>query len=59
MPMTSTLLDQAHNAIDRKLFAMKGLHHPDGNQQAFLRELVPLYNLDPISVVPSMPATVA
>ena len=24
MPMTSTLLDQAHNAIERKLFAMKG-----------------------------------
>ncbi len=24
MPVTSTLLDQAHNAIQRKLFAMKG-----------------------------------
>ena len=24
MPATSTLLDQAHNAIDRKLFMMKG-----------------------------------
>src|SRR5262245_45646962 len=24
MPVTSTLLDQAHNAIERKLFAMKG-----------------------------------
>ena len=24
MPMTSTLLDQAHNAIERKFFAMKG-----------------------------------
>ena len=24
MPATSTLLDQAHNAIERKLFAMKG-----------------------------------
>src|SRR5712691_531330 len=24
MPVTSTLLDQAHNAIDRKLFMMKG-----------------------------------
>src|SRR5499426_1462634 len=30
MPATSTLLDQAHNAIARKLFAtkMKGFHHP-------------------------------
>jgi hypothetical protein len=27
MPVTSTLLDQAHNAIERKLFAMKGFHH--------------------------------
>ena len=26
MPATSTLLDQAHNAIERKLFAMKGFH---------------------------------
>jgi hypothetical protein len=24
MPATSTLLDQAHNAMERKLFAMKG-----------------------------------
>src|SRR5713101_5213081 len=32
MPATSTLLDQAHNAIDRKLFMMKGFHHPDGSQ---------------------------
>ena len=24
MPLTSALLDQAHNAIERKLFAMKG-----------------------------------
>jgi hypothetical protein len=37
MPATSTLLDQAHNAIERKLFAMKGFHHPGGSQQAFLR----------------------
>src|SRR5712691_5727716 len=26
MTVTSTLLDQAHNAIERKLFAMKGFH---------------------------------
>jgi hypothetical protein len=24
MPVTSPLLDQAHNAVERKLFAMKG-----------------------------------
>jgi hypothetical protein len=47
MPVTSTLLDQAHNAIDRKLFMMKGFHHPDGRQQAFLRGLAHLYNLVP------------
>jgi hypothetical protein len=47
MPVTSTLLDQAHNAIERKLFAMKGFHHPKGNQQAFLVGLAHLYNLVP------------
>ena len=47
MPATSTLLDQAHNAIDRKLFAMKGFHHPGGSQQAFLTGLAHLYNLIP------------
>src|SRR5215831_15469887 len=47
MPVTSTLLDQAHNAIERKLFAMKGFHHPKGSQQVFLRGLAHLYNLVP------------
>jgi hypothetical protein len=47
MPVTSTLLDQAHHAVDRKLFMMKGFHHPQGNQQAFLRGLAHLYNLGP------------
>jgi hypothetical protein len=47
MPVTSTLLDQAHNAIERKLFAMKGFHHPGGSQQAFLTGLAHLYNLIP------------
>ena len=47
MPVTSTLLDQAHNAIDRKLFMMKAFHHPIGHQQAFLRGLAHLYNLVP------------
>jgi hypothetical protein len=47
MPVTSTLLDQAHNAVERKLFAMKGFHHPGGSQQAFLTGLAHLYNLIP------------
>jgi hypothetical protein len=47
MPVTSTLLDQAHNAINRKLFMMKAFHHPDGNQKVFLTGLALLYNLVP------------
>jgi hypothetical protein len=47
MPVTSTLLDQAHNAIDRKLFMMKAFHHPHGSQRAFLTGLAHLYNLVP------------
>jgi hypothetical protein len=47
MPVTSTLLDQAHNAIERKLFMMKGFHHPKGSQQVFLTGLAHLYNLVP------------
>jgi hypothetical protein len=47
MPVTSTLLDQAHNALERKLFAMKEFHHPGGSQQAFLTGLAHLYNLIP------------
>jgi len=47
MPATSTLLDQAHNTIERKLFAMKGFHHPKGSHQAFLTGLAHLYNLVP------------
>jgi len=47
IPVTSTLLDQAHNAFERKLFAMKGFHHPGGSQQAFLIGLAHLYNLVP------------
>jgi hypothetical protein len=47
MPAMSTLLDQAHNTMDRKLFAMKGFHHPGGSQAAFLTGLVHLYNLIP------------
>ena len=44
MPAMSTVLDQAHNAIDRKLFAMKGFHYPGGSQAAFLTGLAHLYN---------------
>jgi hypothetical protein len=47
MPAMSTAVDQAHNAIDRKLFAMKGFHHPGGGQAAFLTGLAHLYNLIP------------
>src|SRR5215510_7322272 len=47
MPAMSTVLDQAHDAIDRKLFAMKGFHHPGGSQGAFLTGLAHLYNLIP------------
>jgi hypothetical protein len=47
MPAMSTVLDQAHNAMDRKLFAMKGFHRPGGSQAAFLTGLAHLYNLIP------------
>jgi hypothetical protein len=47
MPAMSTVLDQAHNAIDRKLFAMKGFHHPGGSHTALLTGLAHLYNLIP------------
>ena len=47
MPAMSTVLDQAHNAIDRKLFAMKGFHHPGGSQGTFLTGLAHLFNLIP------------
>ena len=47
MPAMSTVLDQAHNAIDRKLFAMKGFHHPGGSQAVFFTGLAHLYNLIP------------
>jgi hypothetical protein len=47
IPATSTFLDQAHNAIDRKLFMMKGFHHPEGSQKAFLTGLAFLYDFVP------------
>ena len=59
MPVTSTLLDQAHNAIERKLFAMKGFHIPGGSQQAFLTGWRTSTTWYPISAGPSMPGSVA
>ena len=47
MPTTSTLLDQAHNVVDRKLFMMKGFHHKEGSQTIFLNSLAILHNLIP------------
>jgi hypothetical protein len=47
MPVTSTLREQTHNAIDRNLFRMKGFHQPGGSQQAFLTGLAHLYNRVP------------
>jgi len=47
MPAMSTLLDQAHHAMDRKWFTMKGCHHPGGSQAAFLTGLAHLYHLMP------------
>jgi hypothetical protein len=47
MPAMSTVLDQAHNAIDRNLFMMKAFHHPGGSHAAFLTGLAHLYNLIP------------
>jgi hypothetical protein len=47
MPVTSTLFDRAHNAIDRNLFMMKGFHHPGGSHPAFLTGLAHLYNFIP------------
>src|SRR5262252_3000842 len=47
MPAMSTVLDQAHTALDRKLFNMKGFHHVGGSQAVFLTGLAHLYNLIP------------
>jgi hypothetical protein len=39
IPKTTTPVDQIHNAIDRKLFMMKGFHHENGSQLLFLNGL--------------------
>ena len=46
-PAMSTVRDQAHNAMDRKLFMMQGFHHPGGSHTAFLTGLAHLDNLIP------------
>ena len=58
MPVTSTLLDQAHNAIDRKLFMMKGFHHPKGASKRFCAGWPICTTWSRISVAPSMPDSV-
>ncbi len=47
MPTTSTLLDQAHTMVDRKLCMMKGFHHTQESPTAFLTALALLYNVVP------------
>jgi hypothetical protein len=47
MPSTTTLLDQAHNTIDRKLFAMKGFHQNSPHQKQYLNGFALLYNFVP------------
>ena len=47
IPKTTTPIDQLHNAIDRKLFMMKGFHHEQGSQRVFLNGLAILANLIP------------
>jgi len=47
MPAMSTVLEQAHHALDRKLCAMKGFPHPGGSQATFLTGLAHLYHLIP------------
>ena len=58
MPVMSTVLDQAHNTIERKLCMMKGFHHPKGNQQAFCAGSPICTTWSPISGALSMPANV-
>ena len=47
MPAMRTGVEQAHNAIARKLFARKGCHHPGGSQGACLTGLAHLYHRIP------------
>lgn len=47
MPSTTTLLDQVHNVLDRKLTMMKGFHQNSEHQKVFLNGLALLYNFVP------------
>ena len=47
IPRTTTKIDQFHNAMDRKLFMMKGFHHEGGSQRVFLNGFAILANLIP------------
>ena len=47
IPRTTTSIDQIHNAMDRKLFMMKGFHHPDGSGRVYLNGFAILANLIP------------
>jgi hypothetical protein len=47
MPASSTLLDQAHHAIDRKLGMMPYFHPPGGSHTAFRTGVAPLDTLMP------------
>ena len=47
MPKTTTLLDQVHNMIDRKLFMMKQFHHNKGRQNQYINGYALLYNIIP------------
>ena len=47
IPRTTRLIDQLHNAMDRKLFMMKGFHHEGGSQLLFLNGFAILANLIP------------
>jgi hypothetical protein len=41
MPRTTTWVDQAHNTLDRKLFMMKGFHHPLNSGESGYNSAVP------------------
>ena len=58
MSVATTVLDQAHNVLDRKLFMMKGFHYPKESQKAFLNGLALLYNLVFYNDVPNRPTAV-
>jgi len=47
MSTTSTRVDQAHNAFARKLFMMKGFHHPNGAQSDYINGIAMMYNFIP------------